>query len=45
MMGVMAILRTDGTREFGLQPFTTGRLSGSSSSEWCGGWVGGNQIP
>jgi hypothetical protein len=42
MMGVMAILRTDGTREFGLQPFTTGRLSGSSSSE---GWIGGNQIP
>jgi hypothetical protein len=45
MMGVMAILRTDGTREFGLQPFTTGRLSGSSSNGWCGGWIGGNQIP
>jgi hypothetical protein len=44
MMGVVAIFRTDGTCKFGLQPFTTGRLSGSSSSEWCGGWVGGNQI-
>jgi hypothetical protein len=44
-MGVMAMLRTNGTREFGLQPFTTGGLSSSSSKEWCGGWVGGNQIP
>jgi hypothetical protein len=43
MMGVMAIFRTDGTRKFGLQLFTTGRLKGSSSSEWCGGWVGRNQ--
>jgi hypothetical protein len=30
MMGVMAILRTYSTREFGPQPFTTGRLGGSS---------------
>jgi hypothetical protein len=41
MMGVMAIFRTNGTCAFGLQLFTTGRLKGSSSSEWCGGWVGG----
>jgi hypothetical protein len=43
-MGVMAILRTNGTHEFGLQPFTTGRLSSSSSNGWCGGRIGGNQI-
>jgi hypothetical protein len=44
-MGVMAIFKTNGTRAFGFQLFTTGRLSGSSSNEWCGGWVGGNKIP
>jgi hypothetical protein len=49
MMGVMAILGIDSTHEFGPQPFTTGRLggsSGTSSSEGCcGSLIEGNQIP
>jgi hypothetical protein len=47
-MGVMAILGTDSTREFGPQPFTTGRLGGSrtsSSDECCGSLIEWNQIP
>ena len=48
MMGVVAILRTDGTREFGPQPFTTGGLGGSSrtsSSDGCfGSLIDWNQI-
>jgi hypothetical protein len=45
-MGVMAIFRTNGTHAFGFQLFTTGGLSGSSSSEWCGGlgWGESNSV-
>ena len=47
-MGVVAILETDSTREFGPQLFTTGRLGGSSrtsdSDGCCGNWIEGNQI-
>jgi hypothetical protein len=40
MMGVMAILGTDSTREFGPQPFTTRRLGGSSGTSSSGGCCG-----